>query len=45
METTLQYPFTRKSKNYLDWMINVIKSEKYYLDEGFAVVICNKPAA
>jgi hypothetical protein len=45
METTLNYPFERKSKNHLDWMINIIKSEKYYLYEGFAEVNCDKPAA
>lgn len=45
MDTTLNYSFTRKSENHLDWMINIIKSEKYYLHEGFVVISCNKPAA
>jgi hypothetical protein len=45
MEATLNYPFTRKSKNHLDWMINIIKSEKYFLDEGLAEITYNKPAA
>ena len=34
MKSTLNYNFKRQSKNYLDWMLNVIKSEKYYLDQG-----------
>ena len=45
MEATLNYPFSRKSKNHLDWMVNIIKSEKYYLDGGIAETTCNKPAA
>ena len=34
METTLRYKFTRRSKNYFDWLIYTIKSEKYYLAES-----------
>ncbi|WP_162623269.1 hypothetical protein [Confluentibacter sediminis] len=34
MKTTLNYNFKRQSKNHLDWLINVIKSEKYYQVEG-----------
>lgn len=34
METTLNYNFKRQSKNHLDWLINIIQSEKYYQDEG-----------
>jgi hypothetical protein len=34
METTLKYKFKRQSKNYLDWLVNTVKSEKYYLTEG-----------
>ena len=34
METTLHYKFKRQSKNYFDWLIHTIKSEKYYLAEG-----------
>ncbi|MEN3324885.1 hypothetical protein VP395_14190 [Mariniflexile soesokkakense] len=30
METTLRYNFKRKSKNHLDWLINIIKSERYF---------------
>ncbi|MBP0905706.1 hypothetical protein ACFSKN_15925 [Mariniflexile gromovii] len=29
MKTTLTYSFKRQSKNHLDWLINIIKSEKY----------------
>jgi len=34
MKTTLNYSFKRQSKNHLDWMVNIIKSEKYYQFEG-----------
>lgn len=34
METTLRYNFTRRSQNYFDWLINTIKSEKYYMVES-----------
>jgi len=34
METTLPYNFKRRSKNYFDWLINTIKSEKYYMAES-----------
>lgn len=34
METTLNYNFKRQSKNHLDWLINIVKSEKYYQFEG-----------
>lgn len=34
MKATLNYTFERQSKNHLDWMIYVIKSEKYYEFEG-----------
>lgn len=34
MKTTLNYKFKRKSKNHLDWLINIIKSERYYLVEA-----------
>ncbi len=34
METTLNYHFKRQSENHLDWLINIIKSEKYYQVEG-----------
>lgn len=35
METTLKYKFKRQSKNHLDWLLNIVKSEKYYLSESF----------
>ncbi|HUH29616.1 hypothetical protein [Gelidibacter sp.] len=34
METTLRYKFTRQSKNYFEWLIYTIKSDKYYLAES-----------
>ncbi len=33
METTLNYRFHRRSKNYFDWLLNTIKSEKYHQAE------------
>jgi len=41
METTLNYKFKRKSKNHLDWLVNVIKSETYYQAEGHIVYFQN----
>lgn len=35
METTLNYKFKRQFKNHLDWLVNIIKSEKYYQFEGY----------
>ncbi|MBD0832094.1 hypothetical protein [Aestuariibaculum sediminum] len=37
MEATLKYKFNRKSKNHIDWLLNVIKSEKYYLTDSYIV--------
>jgi len=34
MEANLNYKFNRKSENFLDWLMNIIKSEKYYQAEG-----------
>ena len=34
METSLNYNFQRKSENHLDWLLNIIKSEKYYQIEA-----------
>ncbi|MFI0427916.1 hypothetical protein [Mariniflexile sp. HMF6888] len=34
METTLKYNFKRQSKNHLDWLINIIKSERYFETEA-----------
>lgn len=28
MKTTLNYNFKRQSKNHVDWLINIIKSER-----------------
>jgi hypothetical protein len=39
METSLNYNFQRKSENHVDWLLNIIKSEKYYQIEG---LILNK---
>ena len=43
METTLPYSFRRKSKNHLDWLLNIVKSEKYYLAEAYIVVNSTTP--
>jgi len=37
MENLLNYRFERKSKNFLDWLVNTIRSEKYHEVEGFIV--------
>ena len=42
METTLRYRFIRQSKNHLDWLVNIIKSERYFEDEGYASNIIKK---
>ncbi|WP_274475779.1 hypothetical protein [Mangrovimonas aestuarii] len=34
MENVLNYRFRRRSKNYYDWMLNIIKSEKYHQTEA-----------
>jgi hypothetical protein len=39
MESTLNYSFKRQSENHLDWLINIIKSEKYYEVETNAYLI------
>lgn len=39
MEATLNYPFKRKSENHLDWLINIIKSEKYFQADGFILPV------
>ena len=41
METTLNYKFKRQFKNHLDWLVNIIKSEKYYQFEGRIVSFQN----
>ncbi|WP_417213751.1 hypothetical protein [Bizionia sp.] len=40
MNQTLHYEFERKSKNHLDWLINVIKSEKYF--QADSIIISGK---
>ncbi len=37
MEATLKYTFKRRSENHLDWLINIVKSEKYYQLEASIV--------
>lgn len=37
METTLNYHFQRQSKNYFEWLLNTIKSEKYHQAESQVV--------
>jgi hypothetical protein len=34
MDTILTYRFRSQSKNHLDWLVNIIKSEKYFEYEG-----------
>ena len=33
--TKLNYRFERRSKNFLDWLVNIIESEKFHEIEGF----------
>jgi hypothetical protein len=37
MEATLNYSFSRKSENHLDWLLNIIKSEKYFEADSYIV--------
>jgi len=37
MEKSLNYRFERRSTNHLDWLYNVIRSERYY--QADAVII------
>lgn len=37
MEATLNYPFKRQTENHLDWLINVIKSERYFEADSYIV--------
>lgn len=37
MEATLNYNFNRKSENHFDWLLNVIKSEKYYEADSYII--------
>ncbi|SFN80280.1 hypothetical protein SAMN04487989_104103 [Bizionia echini] len=39
MKQTLHYQFKRRSKNHLDWLINVIKSEKYF--QADSIILTN----
>jgi hypothetical protein len=41
MKTALPYSFRRKSENHLDWLLNIVKSEKYFLAESYIVVKSN----
>tara|TARA_R100000306_G_C4343953_1_gene126667 strand:+ start:365 stop:505 length:141 start_codon:yes stop_codon:yes gene_type:complete len=34
MELALKYRFKRRTKNHLEWLMDVIKSEKYYQAES-----------
>gem|GEM_PF-2272944 len=42
METTLNYRFKRQSKNYFEWLLYTIKSEKYHEAESQIVMIGQK---
>jgi hypothetical protein len=35
MELALNYRFERRTKNHLEWLVDVIKSEKYYQAESY----------
>lgn len=37
METTLKYRFQRRSKNYFEWLLYTVKSEKYHEAESLIV--------
>lgn len=37
MGATLNYSFRRKSENYFDWLLNIIKSEKYYEADSYII--------
>jgi len=37
MEATLNYSFKKKSENHLDWLLNIIKSEKYFETDGYII--------
>ncbi|MGJ5641764.1 hypothetical protein [Formosa sp. S-31] len=37
MDQILRYRFQRRSKNHYDWLLNIIKSEKYFQAEGMIV--------
>ena len=37
MEANLNYTFKRKSENHIDWLLNIIKSEKYYEIDSYIV--------
>ena len=37
MEATLNYSFNRKSENHFDWLLNTIKSVKYYEEDSYIV--------
>lgn len=37
MEANLKYQFKRQSKNHFDWLINFVKSERYYEIEATLV--------
>lgn len=40
MSQILHYHFERRSKNHLDWMANIIKSENYFLADS--IIITNR---
>lgn len=41
METSLNYNFQRQSKNYFEWLLYTIKSEKYHEAESQIVPFPN----
>lgn len=43
MGATLHYRFERRSKNYFDWLLYTVKSQRYYETEAI-IVPASKPA-
>ncbi|MFV0572595.1 MAG: hypothetical protein ACK5M1_09230 [Xanthomarina gelatinilytica] len=44
MRQALPYHFERRSKNHLDWLVNVIKSETYFQADSDSLISTNRPA-
>ena len=40
MEKTLNYPFERRSKNFMEWLHDTIKSENYFKTD--AVILADE---
>lgn len=42
MQYSLNYRFERRTKNHFEWLINVIKSEKYYQADSYVELVSNR---